>query len=464
MRPLPLLAVVRLLVLVLVVSVSARASAQLSEADRKAAARSAYTEGVKLQEDGKPADALSRFESAEKLYDAPTHLLHIAQCQAATGKLVEAAETYEVLTHKSLGTNPPEAFADAQKKGESELKDLRARIPTLRLTVKPAPQSLRSLQVTLNGKPMPNELLDIARPVNPGTYHINAGATGYKLAAPLDLTLAEREQKAQELQLVPGQPPAVVVTPAPVPQPYATGAAPPPPPPPYYQAGPPPGQEPKPAPPAKPQPSSLGLLLGLHLGLVVPGGGALATTTTVGTITTKTDVNMSDYTAPGGGGGIDAALRFARILYAGGLFEYATLGSPDSNSTAFGAASSNVKVTSHTSYVGAVLGIVPNIERTSFIADIGVGHRSFTAKATGTGAAGFSIDDTLSGTEFAVGAGISIPAGPIRLVPKATINAGAFTSQTCTGVKCDSSIPNTATHVFVFVGLTGYYHLDLAKK
>ena len=86
------------------------AHAQMSETEKKAAARAAYQEGVKLQDDGKYAEALARFESAEKLFDAPTHLLHIAECQALTGRLVEASETYELLIHKALPAGSPDAF------------------------------------------------------------------------------------------------------------------------------------------------------------------------------------------------------------------------------------------------------------------------------------------------------------------------------------------------------------------
>src|SRR5262249_40398378 len=70
---------------------ASRADAQMSEGEKKAAARAAYQEGVQLQDQGKPAEALARFEAAQGLYDAPTHLLHIAECQALTGKLVEAS-------------------------------------------------------------------------------------------------------------------------------------------------------------------------------------------------------------------------------------------------------------------------------------------------------------------------------------------------------------------------------------
>jgi hypothetical protein len=124
------------------------ASAQLSEGERKAAARAAYTEGVTLQEKGNPAEALARFEAAEKLFDAPTHLLHIAECQALTGRLVEASETYETLIRKSYGKDAPEVFLQAQDQGRAELAQLKPRVPTMRVLVKPDPQTLQSCRVS----------------------------------------------------------------------------------------------------------------------------------------------------------------------------------------------------------------------------------------------------------------------------------------------------------------------------
>src|SRR5258708_6856519 len=85
-------------------------SARMSEADKKGAARAAYGEGVQLQDQGKPSEALAKFETAQKMYDAPTHQLHIAECQALLGKLVEASESYETLQRRSLPSGSPEAF------------------------------------------------------------------------------------------------------------------------------------------------------------------------------------------------------------------------------------------------------------------------------------------------------------------------------------------------------------------
>src|SRR5437879_7764852 len=97
---------------------STGARAQMSDTEKKAAARAAYQEGVKFQDEGKAAEALARFESAEKLFDAPTHLLHIAECQALTGRLVESSETYETLARKTLPPGAPDAFVQAQQQGQ----------------------------------------------------------------------------------------------------------------------------------------------------------------------------------------------------------------------------------------------------------------------------------------------------------------------------------------------------------
>ena len=59
----------------------------MSDSERKAIARAAFQEGISLQEAGNCPDALPKFEVAQKFFPAPTHTLHLAQCEAATGKL-----------------------------------------------------------------------------------------------------------------------------------------------------------------------------------------------------------------------------------------------------------------------------------------------------------------------------------------------------------------------------------------
>lgn len=172
----------------------------MSESERKAVARAAYLEGIDLQEAGNCAEALPRFEAAQKLFSAPTHLLHIGQCQNANGKLVEAAETYETLVRVPLTKESPEVFHLAQSDGRKELARLKPRIPTLRVQITPAPSALSNLVVQWNGNPIPAAVLGIARPVNPGRYRVTVSASGYKEASET-VDVGEGSAKVLELTL-----------------------------------------------------------------------------------------------------------------------------------------------------------------------------------------------------------------------------------------------------------------------
>jgi hypothetical protein len=152
----------------------------MSDAERKATARAAYMAGVALQEKGSCPAAIPRFETAQRYFPAPTHLLHLGQCQAAVGKLVEASETFESLSRAQLGTDASEAFRQARDEGRRELTKLKGRIPTLRIQTAPAPTALPNLVVKMNGSTLPNEVLGVMRPVNPGSYKVSATAMGYK--------------------------------------------------------------------------------------------------------------------------------------------------------------------------------------------------------------------------------------------------------------------------------------------
>lgn len=426
-----------LLVLASIISVLGLAAhpahAQMSDTERKSAARAAYTEGVKLQDDGKYAEALVRFEAAQKFFDAPTHLLHIAECQALTGRLVEASETYEALTRKSMPAGSPDAFVQAQQQGQAELPALRARVPTLRVTTKPDHAQLQGLQVNVNGVNMPVELLGIARPLNPGVYRFSAQAQGYATEKPIDVPLGEKEQKSIELTLVAKQGGPVVV--AAPPPPY--GQQPPP-----YQGNPnhqyaPRGNEDTTTP--------FGLLFGAKGGAFVPAGNLSA------------NVPVSNVATAGGGFGLDFYFRLAKMMLIGGSFDYGALGTPSTIQNATG----NFQTSASTLHGAFVIGILPSPDKTSFIGDLGIGSRGLSYKRTQTGSTvtNQNVDLSTSGFAFNLGLGVSIPAGPIRIVPKADMNVGSFSSGTTrspTGVTQSGDILDKGTYLMFFVGIAIY--------
>ena len=429
------------------------ASAQMSEGEKKAAARAAYQAGVQLQDQGKPAEALVKFEGAQKLYDAPTHLLHIAECQALLGKLVEASETYQSMIVKPLPAGAPEVFQQAVDQAKAEAPALRARIPTLKVTTKPAASSLQGLQVYVNDKTMPNELIDIARPVNPGSYRVTAqAANGYATRGPVDFELKEKETRSLELELVQGGGGAVVT---PVPPPYANnntsgGNTTDP------NAG---ADKPKP-PPQDDGPPKSGLLFGGHGGLVVPAGDVSKTTAT-GTR------EFDQVASTGGAIGLDFMARFAKVFLVGARGEGLFLGGPDASTVARG-----TTVSSSTNMFGAavLVGLLTSAQKVGFYADLGFGYRVLNtsgSRTVGT-AAPETFDRSFSGTYFTLGAGVSIPAGPIRIVPKVGFDFGTLqptdtTFDTAAGTNFRTEFQSAAYQMF-FVGVAGYFNLDLGKK
>lgn len=176
------------------------ASPQLSDVERKAAARAAFAEGIQLQEHSDCARALPRFEVAERMYDAPTHLLHIAQCQASTGRLIEAQESYATLVHTKLAAQAPAAFREAQEAGRAELARLKPRIPTLRIDMSPPAEPLKNLVVQINGTQLPSDLLGITRPINPGRYRVTLTASPGRSGTG-EVEIKEGEAKSLEVRL-----------------------------------------------------------------------------------------------------------------------------------------------------------------------------------------------------------------------------------------------------------------------
>jgi len=181
--------------------------------EQRAVARAAAAAGVDLLQQGRYAEALDRFQRAESLVHAPTHLLYIARTQVKLGQLVEASETYLKVTREVLPPDAPRAFVDAQASAAQESKELDARIPTLLIRVEGNGAS--DATVTMDGTPLPAAMIGIAAPVNPGTHALRAvGKDGTSAESRVKLSSGSRETVVLQLR-------AAEPTPAPAPAPGA---------------------------------------------------------------------------------------------------------------------------------------------------------------------------------------------------------------------------------------------------
>jgi hypothetical protein len=190
------------LLLALATLASTHVAPAQSAAD-KSTARDLAIAGIAAYDDGKYADALDKLERAEALYDAHVHLVYIARCQVALGKLVEASESYRALGRKPLPPGASEAVRNAQVQGAKELEALEPRIPYLRILVEPA--DAPDLQLILNGEPVAAATIGVERPANPGETVLRVGATGYKWAE-ARVTLAEGAHESVTVTLEEGPP------------------------------------------------------------------------------------------------------------------------------------------------------------------------------------------------------------------------------------------------------------------
>jgi hypothetical protein len=451
-------------ILIASLALSAPAVAQVSDAER-AAARELFKEGDELQRAGKFADALEKFQRAERAYDAPTNVLRIAECQAALGRLVESAETYRSVLRTQLAPNSPQAFQAAVDQAKAELAQVEPRVPKLMVQVLPASANA---QLRIDGQGVTAALIGEPIPLDPGTHRVRIVAQGFN-PSEQDAVLKERETTTLTLNLRPlvaptltaplpalpalppspsssASPPPAAPAPTPaahasIPSPAPALSNPPPPPP----APPPPPPGPPPPPPdsgqpplqAPHRPSRTGLLLGGHIGWMY-GGGQLP-------LPDGTPVDTNTVASGGVGYGLDGGVRLARNWYLGVSIEHAELAHGDLSATP-----DVLDASASTTFLSAVVGFIGNPDQVSFYGELGVGARWFSFSET-TSTAQQSV--SLSTADLTVGAGIWLPLGRfVRLLPKLTVSFGSFDQ----GVDTEAQ-----THSFILLGMAGFYNLDL---
>jgi serine/threonine-protein kinase len=142
--------------------------------DSKAAADTLFDEGKKMLAEGDIDHACPKFEASLKLADQLGVRLNLADCYEKQGKTASAwAEFREAASRAEKKADKRAEFAHQRADA------LAPKLVKLQISV-PAASRVPGLAVRRDGTPVPAEAFDVAFPVNPGGYIIDASATGYQ--------------------------------------------------------------------------------------------------------------------------------------------------------------------------------------------------------------------------------------------------------------------------------------------
>ncbi|NOU32783.1 MAG: hypothetical protein HOO96_33170 [Polyangiaceae bacterium] len=425
----------------LVLSAASPAYAQqpTTEEARRSAARVLFNDGLALQEKGEYARALEKFEGANKYFPAPTITLHIAQCQANLGKLVEAAETYRVLERTPKQDNWPPQFLQAKEQGRAELAQVDARTPKLLIDVDPHPPGIR---LQFDGAEFDPVFLGVSRPVNPGKHRIVAFAPGFA-TADQSVDLSEKESKKQVVKLAAASGGGAVVPPGPGPGPgTGTGTG--------TTSDPNTGTAVNipynnvPQPIVTNQEATTALYGSVDLGYAFVGG-KVPNQRTPTTFETR---DLKEISSNGFAMALGLGIRLRNILI-GGLYQGAIISKGSTNNAAY------------THFLGAQLGYLTRTDGVGLWLELAAGARIFSFDSA-------VVNDPASLTGFEVLGGIGLSlrlARGIRLIPKATLSFGTTTATGTSGSGFGSSeISETAGHTLFGLAVGGQFDIVALSK
>jgi tetratricopeptide (TPR) repeat protein len=168
-------------------SVTGAAVAEDDDASKNAA-RELAEQAAKAMEAEDYAKAQDLYQRAYALVRAPTLSLRHARALAKGGRWVEALEAYVRTTRTRVDASSPDAFREAVAQAQTELAELRPRVPRAIVAVKGIDRKSKELSVTIDGRPLAAVLLGVPAPLDPGKHELVAKTVdGREARATLEL-------------------------------------------------------------------------------------------------------------------------------------------------------------------------------------------------------------------------------------------------------------------------------------
>jgi hypothetical protein len=183
----------------LAINLGLPSSAGAQTDEERAGARAAAGAGIDAYNANHFADAYDLLNRAESLVHAPTHLLYMARSADKLGHLVQAHELYVRITKEQLPANAPRAFIEAQQSALKEQRAIEKRLAYLTVDVKGAPAG--SVKVTIDSRTIPDALLGVPFPEDPGNHVIVATGNRGERSDQVQIALAEGKRERVALNV-----------------------------------------------------------------------------------------------------------------------------------------------------------------------------------------------------------------------------------------------------------------------
>jgi len=166
----------------------------------KETARQAFYEGQDAFNAGDIRAALKAFRAADAIMGLPSTRIEVGRTLMQMGRLLESAEKLASVDLIPAEADENDVQRDARAEAHTLLGRVRARIPTLLVTVRGAAPGTE-VKLIIDGDAIPAGAMDFPRKVDPGAHVLRVEAAGYREVA-RKITVAEREQKEVRLDLV----------------------------------------------------------------------------------------------------------------------------------------------------------------------------------------------------------------------------------------------------------------------
>ncbi|MGC4068018.1 MAG: hypothetical protein QM784_25890 [Polyangiaceae bacterium] len=176
------------------------AHAQGTDATTRTVARELAVQGAEAYEQKDYATAYDRLSRAFALYPVPSISIMQARALRQLGRLVEALDRFEETRRMPITDDAPEAFRVAIRDAEAESEQLRAIVPRLVIQVSRGGAAVTDVAVVIDGRLLPDVLLNVDCPVNPGKHTIVVKARN-STPVTREVTLSEKDRVVLEVAL-----------------------------------------------------------------------------------------------------------------------------------------------------------------------------------------------------------------------------------------------------------------------